>query len=170
MNESEKLTVKSKIFPVKIKVSGYNGEKVPVKGGCIATFEHSGKQMKAMLLIVDMSVKPILGLQACQRLNLVKRVFVVSSKPANDHDSLMEEYSDCFEGLECLPGEYKIRVDENVPPVVHPCRKIPFKLRRKHTEELTRMEKLGVIKKIDEPTSWVSSLVAVEKPNGKLRT
>jgi hypothetical protein len=120
-----------------------------------------------MLLIVDMSVKPILGLQACQRLNLVKRVFVVSSKPANDHDSLMEEYSDCFEGLGCLPGEYKIQVDENVPPVVRPCRKIPFKLRGKLTEELTRMEKLGVIKKIG---SWVSSLVAVEKPNGKLRT
>ena len=88
-----------------------------------------------MLLIVDMSVKPILGLQACQGLNLVKRVFVVSSQPANDHDSLMEEYRDCFEGLGCLPGEYKIQVDENVPPVVHPCRKIPFKLRGKLTEE-----------------------------------
>lgn len=32
------------------------------------------------------------------------------------------------------------------------------------------MEKLGVIKKINEPTSWVLVLVAVEKPNGKLRT
>ena len=57
-----------------------------------------------------------------------------------------------------------------MPPVVHPCRKIPFKLRGKLTEVLTTMEKLGLIKKIDEPTSWVSSLVAVEKPNGKLRT
>ena len=38
VNEYEKLTVKSKIFPVKTKVSGYTGEKVPVKGGCIATF------------------------------------------------------------------------------------------------------------------------------------
>ena len=49
--------------------------------------------------------------------------------------------------------EYKIQVDENMLPVVHPCRKIPFKLREKLTEELTRMEKLGVIKKIYEPTS-----------------
>lgn len=169
-DEYETLTMKSKIFPVKIRVSGYTGERVPVKGGCIATFEHRGKKIKAKLLIVGKSVKPILGLQACEKLNLVKRVYVVSSQPANDHDSLMEEYRDCFEGLGCLPGEHKIQVDESVTPVVHPCRKIPFKLREKLKEELARMEKLGVIKKIDEPTAWVSSLVAVEKPNGKLRT
>ena len=48
--------------------------------------------------------------------------------------------------------EYKKQVDENIPPV-HPCRKIQFKLREKLTEELTRMEKLGLIKKMYEPTS-----------------
>lgn len=31
------------------------------------------------------------------------------------------------------------------------------------------MEKLNVIKKIDEPTDWVSSLVIVQKTNGALR-
>lgn len=48
-------------------------------------------------------------------------------------------------------------------PVVQPCRKVPFALRGKLKDELARMEKLGVIKKIDEPTEWVSSLVAVQK-------
>lgn len=142
---------------------------MPIKGGCIAIFEHSSKKIKARLLIVDKSVKPILGLQTCEMLNLVKRVYVVSTQPANDHDSLME-YSDCFSGLRCLPGEHKIQVDESVTTVVHPCWKIPFKLRGKLKEELVHMEKLGVIKKIDETTAWVSSLVAVEKPKGKLQT
>lgn len=36
-------------------------------------------------------------------------------------------------------------------------------------DELIHMEKLNVIKKIDEPTDWVSSLVIVEKKNGALR-
>ena len=31
------------------------------------------------------------------------------------------------------------------------------------------MEELGVIRKVEEPTEWVSSLVVVEKPNGKVR-
>lgn len=102
------LTIKSNIHPVKTKVSGYTGERVPVKGGCIATFIYKGRQIRAQLLIVDMSVQPILGLSACIKLNLVKRVFVVtSSDTANAQDSLMEEYKDCFEGLGCLPGLHK---------------------------------------------------------------
>lgn len=94
---------------------------------------------------------------------------MTSPGTANDHDSLMEEYKDCFEGLGCLPGKHKIRVDESVSPVVHPCRKVPFALREKLKEELARMEKLEVIKKIDEPTEWVSSLVIVQKKTGALR-
>lgn len=96
------------------------------------------------------SAQPILGLRACTKLNLVKRVFAVTSPDtANDHDSLMEEYENCFEGLGCLPGEHKIRVDKSVSPVVHPCRKIPFTLRKKLKDERARIEKLEVIKKID---------------------
>ena len=36
-------------------------------------------------------------------------------------------------------------------------------------EELARLRKIGVIKPVDTPTDWVSSLVVVKKPNGKLR-
>ncbi|XP_072769847.1 LETM1 domain-containing protein 1 isoform X1 [Nerophis lumbriciformis] len=126
--------------------------------------------MRAQLLIVDMSVQPILGLSACTKLNLVKRVFVVTSQETtNAQDTLMEEYKDCFQGLGCLPGLHKICVDKNVFPVVHPCRKVPFALREKLKDELARMEKLEVIKRIDEPTEWVSSLVVVQKKTGALR-
>ncbi|KAK0139299.1 hypothetical protein N1851_024069 [Merluccius polli] len=81
----------------------------------------------------------------------------------------MKEYRDCFEGLGCLPGQHTIHVDESVSPVVHPCRKVPFKLRERLKEELARMEKMKVIQKIDEPTEWVSSLVIVQKKTGALR-
>lgn len=170
LEDYKTLTVKSKIHPVKTKVTGYTGERVPVKGGCIATFKHKGHQIRPQLLIVDMSVQPILGLSACIKLDLVKRVFVVtSSDMPNYHDSLMEEFKDCFEGLGCLPGEHTIRVDKKVPPVVHPCRKVPFALRKRLKDELARMEKLEVIKEIDEPSDWVSSLVILQKKTGALR-
>nr|XP_054602637.1 uncharacterized protein K02A2.6-like [Nothobranchius furzeri] len=165
------MTKKSKMHPVKIKVTGYTGERVPVKGGCVVTFRYKKHQIRAQLLIVDKSVQPVLGLSACVKLNLVKRVYIVSTPEApNDQDSLMEEYKDCFEGLGCLPGQHEICVDKNVPPVVHPGRKIPFALREKLKDELARMEKLEVIKKIDEPTEWVSSLVVLQKKTGALRT
>lgn len=170
LEDYKTLAVKSKIYPVKTEVTGYMGERVPVKGGYIATCKHKSRQIRAQLLIVDMNVQPILALSACTKLNLVKRVFVVTSPDsANDQDSLMEEYKDCFAGRGCLPGIHKIHVDKSVPPVVHPCRKIPFTLREKLKAELERMEKLEVIKKIDEPSEWVSSLVIAQKKTGAMR-
>ena len=35
--------------------------------------------------------------------------------------------------------------------------------------ELERLEKLGVITKVDTPTDWVSAFLVVPKPNGKMR-
>ena len=37
------------------------------------------------------------------------------------------------------------------------------------TEELKRMEELGVISKVDEPTPWCAGIVAVPKKNGTVR-
>ena len=31
------------------------------------------------------------------------------------------------------------------------------------------MEKMEIIKRVNEPTDWVNSMVVVEKPNGNLR-
>lgn len=85
------------------------------------------------------------------------------------YQKLKAEYQDVFQGLGCIPGKHHIVVDENVPPVVHPCRKIPFQLHDKVKAELDRMEDMGVVTKIDEPTPWVNSLVVVPKKNGDIR-
>jgi hypothetical protein len=55
-----------KTLKVKMKVTGYTGENVPVKGSCIVTLQHKGKQFRAQLLIVEKSVQPILGINACE--------------------------------------------------------------------------------------------------------
>ena len=46
---------------------------------------------------------------------------------------------------------------------------VVYALRQPLKEELKRLEDRGVIKKVSEPTDWVSSLVVVRKPSGKLR-
>ncbi|KAL6462117.1 hypothetical protein MHYP_G00285390 [Metynnis hypsauchen] len=55
-------------------------------------------------IVVPKEVQAILRLVTCEKLNLVKRVLVVESGTGDDHDSLMQEYSDLFKGLGCLPG------------------------------------------------------------------
>ncbi len=93
------------------------------------TLKHKGQLLKTHMLIVEKSVQPILGLSTCEKLDLVRRVFVVTSQFKANETSFMEEYKDVFEGLGCLPGEHRISIDDTVAPVVHACRKVPFALR-----------------------------------------
>lgn len=63
-----------------------------------------------------------------------------------------------------------IPLDESVPPVAQPCRRVPFALRKKileHTAELIEEDIIEEVK--DEPTTWVSPIVPVIKKNGSLR-
>jgi hypothetical protein len=54
--------------------------------------------------------------------------------------------------------------------VVNAPRNIPAALRKKFKETLKEMEEKRVIRKVDEPTDWVNSLVVVKKPKSdKLR-
>ena len=78
-------------------------------------------------------------------------------------------YPDCFQGIGQFPGEYHITLKDDATPVIHPPRRVPESLKQPLKEELERMTTLGVIKKVDGPTDWVSSLVYVTKPNGDLR-
>lgn len=50
---------------------------------------------------------------------------------------------------------------------MHPPHKVPVIVCSK--AELERIEHLGVIEHVREPTDWVNSMVTVVKPNGKLR-
>lgn len=42
-------------------------------------------------------------------------------------------------------------------------------LKGKLKEELDRLQSLAIIKQVNDPTPWVSSLVTVLKPNGQIR-
>ena len=84
-----------------------------------------------------------------------------------DPNQLLHEYSDVFQGLGCLPGEYNIQLQDNSKPVIHPPRKIPFAQRNKVKKELNRMVKDGVIEAVKEPSDWVNSIVVAEKANKK---
>ena len=84
-------------------------------------------------------------------------------------DQILCEYGDVFEGIGCLPGEYNIEVDLEKSPVIHAPRKIPVAIRDTVKEELKKMEENGIIARITEPTSWVSSMVVVPKKNNQVR-
>ena len=89
--------------------------------------------------------------------------------PQQLKEEVMQKYANVFTGLGRLEKPYHIEVDPTVTPVVNPPRTIPAALRDRVKTELEDMEKRGVIRRVDEPTDWVSSMAIVEKPDGSLR-
>lgn len=85
------------------------------------------------------------------------------------HPNLIDNYNDVFEGKGKLGNEYKIELDETVTPIVNAPRRVPFSLMPELKKKLNSLEKGGQLVKVTEPTEWVSSLVVIRKPNGKLR-
>ena len=135
--------------------------------------EHKGNFYPVEFQIAEKrDVIPVLGLQTCLELNLIKRVFAVNDtfddtgtsnlSTQQTSEEIIKEYDDVFQGLGCLQGEYHIKTNPNVTPVVHAPRKVPYALRDKLKTELDRMENLGAIEKVVEPTEWVNSLVVVK--------
>ena len=119
--------------------------------------------------IVSSDTTPIIGLNTSEKLNLIQRVFKVNRCETFNPDQIPKEYFNCFGEVGILKTAYHIELKDGVTPVVVPPRKIPYALKDPLKKELDRMEKLGIIEKVEKSTDWVNALVVVSKPNGKLR-
>ena len=79
-------------------------------------------------------------------------------------------YPNLFKGLGELEGEFSIKLTPNSTPyAITTPRRVALPLMPKVKEELQRMEKLGVISKVDVPTDWCACMVVVPKPDGRIR-
>lgn len=68
-----------------------------------------------------------------------------------------------------FPGVQSLKVSPNIKPVIIPDRRMPIAMKPKVKSELKRLEKLGVIQPVDEPTPWVSQVVVSPKEDGNVR-
>ena len=61
-------------------MTAYNKTKIPVLGKCILRVFHKGKMIPLMFVVADTDSMAILGLDTCEKLNLVKRVMLVNKE------------------------------------------------------------------------------------------
>ena len=121
------------------------------------------------IYVVQGLIQALLGRQAVENLNLVTRSSVdeIKENPARE---IQAKYPKLFSGLGKLQSNYTIQMKENATPFsLTTPRRVPLPLLPKVRDELRRMESLGVIKPINEPTEWCSGIVVVPKPNGRVR-
>lgn len=84
-------------------------------------------------------------------------------------ESILAEFEDCFGESGLLKMDpIRLELKNEVHPVaISTARNIPFPQLNTVKEELERMEKLGVIRRVTEPTEWCSGMVVVPKKTSK---
>ena len=96
---------------------------------------------------------------------MVQTATTPATQPIHNAMDLKRLYPDRFKRIGDFEGELHITLLEDAQPVVQPPRKYPIQLLEEIRTELEKMEDLGVITSITEPTDWVFS----KKASGGLR-
>lgn len=159
----------SKIKQSSAQLMSFCGNKIPVAGRALVSCEiKPGQNHNVDFLITELDQKTILGLKTSENLGLIKKLYTINVKPSVSNMSslcILDKYNEVFEGIGLLPGEHKIHIKPDVEGHIDAPRKLPFKLKEKVKTELESMVKNGIIKKVEEPCKFVSSMVCVEKAN-----
>lgn len=168
INVFKMLNLESVLLKNRNNLTSYSGTKVNTIGTCYLNCQYENKTFSIYFYIVDHPYSPpVLGLQTCIKLNLIKRVMSIDDTALN---TLLEKYNSSFNHTGLLNVKpHKIILNENAISVIHPPRKIPFALEKELKKELDNLEENKIIEKVNFPTEWVNSIVLVRKPNGSLR-
>uniref|UniRef100_A0A8C5QD11 Gypsy retrotransposon integrase-like protein 1 n=1 Tax=Leptobrachium leishanense TaxID=445787 RepID=A0A8C5QD11_9ANUR len=172
----------SKILPCDKILRMYNKSTLTPVGICKLKIRNpcNQKLYQAEFVVIDSELcHPILGSRAIQAMDLISvqhQNILTVEQDSKQSDSAMwgwstinKEYADIFQGVGCLEGKLKLEVDALVQPVRLPKRKVPVSLLKPLQEELASLEKQGIITPVERSTDWISSMVIVKKPSGKLR-
>ena len=115
------------------------------------------------MYVVKNVAKNLLGFPAIKALSLLSHV-------DSFDENIVSLYPSLFRGLGTFAQEYKIQLKANAQPfALNTPRNIALALRPKVHAELERMERLGVIIRVSEPTSWCAAMVMVPKSSGAVR-
>ena len=104
----ENISPKPDLQPVNVKLSAYNGSKIPVVDKYSLTLAHKNNSFKVSFFIVDSDSVPILGLKTSEHLQLTKRI----SKLETNSETFFSEFHDCFGEIGTLNTIHHIEVKD----------------------------------------------------------
>ena len=146
---------------------GPDSHVIPTVGKFVGTFTLGDRTADTDVYVAKRLTKSLLGRSAILDLQLIKRIAAV------DHSSQLspkDEFPSLFKGLGKFEGEYRIELRDDAEPYSLPTpRRVAIPLLKCVRQELERMERIGVIAKVNQPTEWCSGMVVVPKANSKVR-
>ncbi|KAG1649809.1 hypothetical protein GQR58_028618 [Nymphon striatum] len=157
---------KCKLIKTDQKLSGPGKSPLNVLGKFLGKITSEKYVIEENIYVID-QCQPLLSRNACVKLNLVK---LNVDKISAGEEKFVDEFPQLFSGIGCVKNfNYDIKLrNESKPFCTYSPRKVPYALQDKVKKELDRMEKIGVIYSVNEPTDWCSPMVVVPKgPNAE---
>jgi hypothetical protein len=111
----------------------------------------------------------LISATTAQELGLISLHLNKVSTTKNNLERILNKHSTVFQGLGKLKGDkVKLNINKEHTPQAQPQRRIPYHIREKVKTALEDLEKQDVIERVpeDQPTPWVSPIVAVPKKDG----
>ena len=148
----------------------FEGILISPVGEITLTVERKGNRRDLRFQVVKSTNKPLLSVETCEQLELLK-VELDPEESINSvrnslltRDQIFRDYSDVFEGLGHF-GDTKIVTEPSITPVQHSPSRLPVALRERVKAKLADLKKKGIVEKVTIPTDWISSMVVVTTPN-----
>lgn len=149
----------------------YTGESVPVLGELDVTVKHKSQSELLPLVIVKGDGPALLGRNWLSKLRIdwkyIKKM--VSSDANKRLDSILMK-TKAFNGkLGTIKGvQAKLKVKPDSTPKFYKARPVPYALRDRIADELSRLEKQGIVEKV-KFSDWAAPIVPVLKPDKTVR-
>ncbi|KAI4905796.1 hypothetical protein NFI96_024894, partial [Prochilodus magdalenae] len=135
---------------------------ITVRGKFTASIRTDNKSTTQEVYVVPELKCNLLGRPAIQALGLVARVDTVA---LDSRERVKEQLPKLFKGLGKMEGDYKIELRADAKPFsISTPRRISRPLMPQVKKELSRMEEIGVISRVEQPTDWCAGMVPVPKP------
>ncbi|GBO02097.1 hypothetical protein AVEN_229314-1 [Araneus ventricosus] len=133
--------------------------------------EYRNQILNLNLYIVNENLDTILGREWLYKINLDwQAIKAVRATSKRNLSQLLEEYKNIFDDElgEINNCQVKLELKPEVKHIFCRVRTVPFALKGRVENEIDRLEKEGIIEKV-EHSEWATPVVPVVKPDGSIR-
>ena len=110
-----------------------------------------------------------IALQGWPAIESLRKIGQVNLSSVHVSDAYKTKFSKLFKVRGKTDWEYIMKLESNAQPhSLSVSRRVSFPLMNKVNAVLQRMQDIGVISKVDQPTEWCSGMVSVPKANSDL--
>jgi len=150
-----KLYPKPLLSPSKTKVYPFqSNHPLTTKGEFITTITAGDNKTTGKFIVIDGNGGTLLSRKTAEQLNILR------IGPPQTINSISNSPQ----------PQIKLHIDSKIPPIQQLVRRVPWHTRQKVEKELTRLQELDILEKVNEPTTWLNPYVVVpNKPGDQIR-